>query len=87
MYSRACLKIIPLHRWYHQDLAGFPEKDETLVGERGMTLSGGQRARIGLSRAVYADADLVLMDDPLSAVDASVGKYLFDKLVLSPLSA
>ena len=56
-----------------------PERDATLVGERGMSLSGGQRSRIGLARAVYANADVILMDDPLSAVDLNVGKHLFNK--------
>ena len=58
-----------------------PNRDSTLVGERGMSLSGGQRARIGLARAVYSNADIILMDDPLSAVDLNVGKHLFNKLV------
>ena len=52
-----------------------------MVGERGVTLSGGQKARVNLARAVYRDADIVLLDDPLSAVDAAVGKHLFDKYV------
>ena len=44
-----------------------------------MTLSGGQRARVSLARAVYSDADLYLLDDPLSAVDPAVGRHLFEK--------
>ena len=51
----------------------------TVVGERGVTLSGGQKARVNLARAVYCDADIYLLDDPLSAVDAAVGKQLFDE--------
>ena len=51
----------------------------TLVGEKGVTLSGGQKARVALARALYADADVYLLDDPLSAVDASVGRDLFHK--------
>ena len=58
-----------------------PNKEFTMVGERGMALSGGQRSRIGLARAIYADSDIILMDDPLSAVDSKVGRFLFDKLV------
>ena len=57
-----------------------PDKDYTVVGERGMSLSGGQRARLNLARAVYADADIILMDDPLAAVDVNVGRHLFDRL-------
>lgn len=53
----------------------------TLIGERGVLLSGGQRARLQLARAVYADADLYILDDPLSACDAIVGKSLFQKCI------
>ena len=53
----------------------------TIVGERGVTLSGGQKARVNLARAVYRDADIYLLDDPLSAVDATVGKHLFEEYV------
>lgn len=51
--------------------------DQTMIGERGIDLSGGQKARVALARAVYSDADIVLLDDPLSAVDAHVGHKLF----------
>ncbi|KAH8334612.1 hypothetical protein KR059_012208 [Drosophila kikkawai] len=53
--------------------------DRTLVGERGASLSGGQRARISLARAVYRQADIYLLDDPLSAVDTHVGRHLFEE--------
>ena len=53
--------------------------ERTLVGERGVSLSGGQKARVSLARALYFDADVYLLDDPLSAVDASVGRHIFDK--------
>ncbi|KAH8334357.1 hypothetical protein KR059_009145 [Drosophila kikkawai] len=53
--------------------------DGTVVGERGASLSGGQRARISLARAVYRKADVYLLDDPLSAVDTHVGRHLFDE--------
>ncbi|XP_068140076.1 probable multidrug resistance-associated protein lethal(2)03659 [Drosophila tropicalis] len=53
--------------------------DKTIVGERGAGLSGGQRARISLARAVYRQADVYLLDDPLSAVDTHVGRHLFDE--------
>ncbi|KAG1681713.1 putative non-intrinsic ABC protein 5 [Nymphon striatum] len=56
-----------------------PNGDETVVGERGIKLSGGQRARISLARALYYDADIYLLDDPLSAVDAKVGNHLFSQ--------
>nr|AFI71925.1 FI19719p1 [Drosophila melanogaster] len=53
--------------------------DRTFVGERGASLSGGQRARISLARAVYRQADTYLLDDPLSAVDTHVGRHLFEE--------
>ena len=62
-----------------RDLDMFPNGDLTIVGEKGYTLSGGQKARIGLARAVYNDADLYLLDDPLSAVDPSVANHIFNK--------
>ena len=52
-----------------------------MVGERGVTLSGGQRARVNLARAVYHQADIYLLDDPLSAVDTPVARQLHDKWV------
>lgn len=56
-----------------------PHGDSTLIGDRGVSLSGGQRARVSLARALYMEADIYLLDDPLSAVDAAVGRHLFDK--------
>jgi ATP-binding cassette subfamily C (CFTR/MRP) protein 1 len=53
--------------------------ENTMVGDKGVNLSGGQRARVGLARAIYSDADIYLFDDPLSAVDAHVAKNLFEK--------
>lgn len=59
------------------DLAAFPAFDRTRIGERGVTLSGGQRARVSLARALYQRADVYLLDDPLSAVDAHVARQIF----------
>ncbi|XP_054655590.1 ATP-binding cassette sub-family C member 4-like isoform X3 [Dunckerocampus dactyliophorus] len=64
-----------------KDLELFPDGDLTLIGDKGGTLSGGQKARINLARAVYEEADIYLLDDPLSAVDAEVGKYLFEACI------
>ncbi|KAJ7354981.1 hypothetical protein OS493_028642 [Desmophyllum pertusum] len=63
------------------DIARFPKGDLTEIGQRGVILSGGQRARVCLARAIYSDADIYLLDDPLSAVDSKVGKHLFDRCI------
>jgi ATP-binding cassette subfamily C (CFTR/MRP) protein 1 len=65
------------------DFAQLPDGDQTEVGERGISLSGGQKARLTLARAVYARADVYLLDDCLSAVDQHVGRHLIDN-VLGP---
>ncbi|XP_013098645.2 probable multidrug resistance-associated protein lethal(2)03659 isoform X1 [Stomoxys calcitrans] len=62
-----------------RDFELLPYGDKTIVGERGASLSGGQKARINLARAVYRKADVYLLDDPLSAVDTHVGRHLFDQ--------
>ena len=90
--------IIFGHRWdphfyertlhacaFAEDLKALPDGDQTEVGERGISLSGGQKARLTLARAVYARADVYLLDDCLSAVDQHVGRHLIDN-VLGPKS-
>uniref|UniRef100_A0A3P8RAP9 Cystic fibrosis transmembrane conductance regulator n=1 Tax=Astatotilapia calliptera TaxID=8154 RepID=A0A3P8RAP9_ASTCA len=64
-----------------RDLELLPDGDQTLIGDRGATLSGGQKARVNLARAVYQDADIYILDDPLSAVDAEVGRHLFEQCI------
>lgn len=64
------------------DLELLENGDETLVGERGITLSGGQKARMALARALYANGDIYLLDDPISAVDAKVAKEIYEKVIL-----
>ena len=65
----------------NEDIKQFPGGDQTIVGERGAVLSGGQQARVSLARAVYADGDIYLLDDPLSAVDLKVGKHIFERCI------
>ncbi|KAF5303186.1 hypothetical protein FQA39_LY10099 [Lamprigera yunnana] len=66
----------------NEDFAILPFGDRTLVGERGISLSGGQKARICLARAIYKKADVYLLDDPFSAVDPHVGQHMFDNCIL-----
>ncbi|KAG0299954.1 Multidrug resistance-associated protein 1 [Dissophora globulifera] len=63
------------------DIAMLPAGDMTEIGERGINLSGGQKQRVSLARAAYDDADIYLLDDPLSAVDAHVDKHLWQHLL------
>ncbi|CAG5119030.1 unnamed protein product [Candidula unifasciata] len=63
------------------DLVMLPAGDRTEIGERGINLSGGQKQRVSLARAVYAQADIYLLDDPLSAVDSHVGQHIFDHVI------
>lgn len=67
------------------DLQILPAGDLTEIGERGITLSGGQKARINLARAVYANKNIILLDDVLSAVDAKVGKHIMKNCVMGLL--
>ena len=70
----ACALLIDLEHFIHGDM--------TIVGDRGVQCSGGQRARIGLARAIYRRADILVADDPLSAVDTKVGRQLYDQALL-----
>ena len=63
------------------DLLALPNGDLTEIGEKGINLSGGQKQRVSLARALYADADLYIFDDPLSALDAHVGKHVFETAI------
>lgn len=71
------VKVCGLER----DISLFPDGEETFVGEKGYSLSGGQKARVSLARAVYHDADVYLLDDPLSAVDPKVANHIFEQCV------
>jgi len=78
-------------KWYNNvveacglalDFSQFLNGDQTIVGDRGVQCSGGQRARIGLARALYRDANVLVVDDPLSAVDAEVGRQIFNEALM-----
>jgi ATP-binding cassette subfamily C (CFTR/MRP) protein 1 len=77
-------------KWYDEvvdacalraDLEMLPAGDRTEIGERGITVSGGQKQRMNIARAIYFNADIILMDDPLSAVDAHVGRHIMDNAI------
>jgi ATP-binding cassette subfamily C (CFTR/MRP) protein 1 len=77
-------------KWYDEvvdacalraDLDMLPAGDRTEIGERGITVSGGQKQRMNIARAIYFNADIILMDDPLSAVDAHVGRHIMDNAI------
>lgn len=70
----------------YADLKSFDAGLDTEIGERGVNLSGGQKARVCLARAVYADSDVYLLDDPLSALDAHVGRRVMGDVILGVLS-
>ena len=76
------IKICQLKR----DLEILPAGDLTEIGEKGINLSGGQKARVSLARAVYADKQLILMDDPISALDANVKKKIFKLVFMRKLA-
>ena len=63
------------------DFEILPNGDQTVIGDKGVTLSGGQRARVGLARGLYVKADLYLLDDPLAAVDPEVAMVIYERAV------
>ncbi|KAI8523132.1 hypothetical protein RHMOL_Rhmol13G0050400 [Rhododendron molle] len=70
-----------------KDLELFSHGDQTIIGDRGINLSGGQKQRVQLARALYQDADVYLLDDPFSAVDAHTGSELFKEYIQTALAA
>ncbi|XP_023742688.1 ABC transporter C family member 10 [Lactuca sativa] len=70
-----------------KDIDMFPFGNQTIIGERGVNLSGGQKQRVQLARALYQDADIYLLDDPFSAVDAHTAASLFKEYIMEALSS
>ena len=79
---RAVVHACSLQTDFHR----LPKGDMTQIGERGVSLSGGQRARVNLARALYTDAEIYLLDDPLSAVDFQVGQEVLERCMYGFLS-
>ncbi|GAA5839463.1 hypothetical protein JCM3766R1_003553 [Sporobolomyces carnicolor] len=85
-YDEARYKQVIHDACLEADIDMLPYGDLTDIGEKGVTLSGGQKQRVNIARTLYYDADIVLLDDPLSAVDAHVGKHLFDHAICGALA-
>ncbi|KAJ1662914.1 hypothetical protein EV178_005461 [Coemansia sp. RSA 1646] len=64
------------------DISNWKNGDQTVIGERGINISGGQKARLALARAVYSRAEIYVLDDPLSAVDAHVKRHILDHVIM-----
>ncbi len=85
-----CGAEMDLERYYRvirataleNDFNQLPMRDLSVIGEGGVSLSGGQKSRINLARCLYVDAEIYLLDDPLSAVDVRVGSHLFEKAII-----
>ncbi|XP_032419246.1 multidrug resistance-associated protein 7 [Xiphophorus hellerii] len=84
-YSAALYQAVIEACALSDDLDVLPNGDKTEVGENGVTLSGGQKARLALARAVYMDKEIYLLDDPLAAVDTDVAEHLMKKCILELL--
>ncbi|KAJ2402915.1 ATP-binding cassette glutathione S-conjugate transporter ycf1 [Coemansia sp. RSA 2559] len=65
-----------------EDISNWRGGDQTVIGERGINLSGGQKSRLALARTVYSKADIYILDDPLSAVDAHVKRHILDNVIM-----
>ncbi|XP_063699793.1 ATP-binding cassette sub-family C member 4 [Culicoides brevitarsis] len=79
-YNRKRYRDVVTHCALLTDFEQLPNGDQTIIGDRGAALSGGQKARVNLARACYKEAQVYLLDDPLSAVDSHVGKHLFEQV-------
>ena len=84
-FNQSLYKTVLMAAGLEHDMAMFPGGDQCEIGEKGATLSGGQKQRIAIARALYADADVVFLDDCLSALDAVVGGHVFNEAIMKLL--
>merc|ERR1712110_596266 len=70
---------------FKADLDELKDKEETIMGDKGINLSGGQKTRLSLARNIYSNADIMIMDDPISALDINVGKFVMEECILNHL--
>jgi len=84
-FSQSLYEMVLMAAALEHDMTLFPGGDQCEIGEKGATLSGGQKQRIAIARALYADADVVFLDDCLSALDAAVGAHVFNKAIMKML--
>ncbi|XP_071056450.1 probable multidrug resistance-associated protein lethal(2)03659 [Onthophagus taurus] len=84
-YDELKYKVIAEVCALETDFNQFPNNDFTIISEKGHSLSGGQKSRINLARSIYKEADIYLLDDPLSAVDSHVAKHIFNECIVEYL--
>jgi ABC-type multidrug transport system fused ATPase/permease subunit len=86
-YCAQYVTLLPVsHQFWRCHLQILPAGDASEIGEKGINLSGGQKHRVALARAVYSRADVYLLDDPLSAVDVHVGRHIFEACICGELA-
>ena len=84
-YDKVKFERVLYYAGLEDDLKILGKGVETEIGEKGVNLSGGQKARVSLARALYSDRDIYLLDDVLSAVDVHVGKFLMEETIMGYL--
>ena len=85
-YNEDKYKEVLEYSQLNYDLSNFEGRDNTEIGEKGVNLSGGQKVRIALARALYSESDIFLLDDPISALDANVGKKIMKDCIIKYLN-
>lgn len=80
-YRESCYKAVVFSCALEKDISRLTDRDDAIIGSRGLSLSGGQRQRLALARAVYAEKAIILLDDVFSALDAKTEKLVFERLL------